>query len=733
MIDFPCFPRSSTLALSLGAATALSAAPLEFYRDIEPFLRDNCISCHNKTTTKAGLNMETPQFMEKGGDSGTSLIRGKGAQSLVVLAARHEKDLEMPPANNKSGAQNLSAEQIAKLTQWIDQGALAGSPQQREVKISAFAASVDPIYSVALSPDGQLAASGRANRIDLHDLSTRRQVSSLVAHEGMVQTLAFSPDGRQLASGSFREIKLWDVIAQPMQAAAAKPADAALLAQAMTALKLKGEVKHSLSADGQWLCLTEPSGNLHLLQTKPLKAQAALRGSLNQQQQRSQLQRQIAAQTLEAAFQGSVLDRIAAQDKALDVLLGKANEAITAMTKALPEKQKLVAPATEAAQKAKADADAAQQKLAAKPMDAALKAQLKTAQEKVLSTRMAETSAKAAAQSTQSNIDDAKAEQQRIAKAKAENKLASQAADSAKKAALAASSKAQEQLKALDKALPSSLPAFEPAIFSADGSRVAAVLKDGSVRVWGLASGRVVAETKDRNKPMGETAALKLQRHIKGTDFFVDRVNALRFSPDGRTLACAGGEPSRSGEITLIEAASGKLLKRWREHHSDSVLCLDFSPDGRRLASGAADKIARITDMASGKIVLSLEGHTHHVNAIAFRSDARVLATAGADGTVVTWDLLIGERKKKIEGWSKEVTSLQFIGASDQIAAASGDNRLRLVTDSGSEVRNISDVPDYLQSAAVSPDGSLLLAGGEDSILRLWDATNGSPLAVFKP
>jgi WD40 repeat protein len=137
--------------------------------------------------------------------------------------------------------------------------------------------------------------------------------------------------------------------------------------------------------------------------------------------------------------------------------------------------------------------------------------------------------------------------------------------------------------------------------------------------------------------------------------------------------------------------------------------------------------------MASGKIVLSLEGHTHHVNAIAFRSDARVLATAGADGTVVTWDLLIGERKKKIEGWSKEVTSLQFIGASDQIAAASGDNRLRLVTDSGSEVRNISDVPDYLQSAAVSPDGSLLLAGGEDSILRLWDATNGSPLAVFKP
>ena len=36
-------------------STALSAEDLDFYRDIYPFLKNNCISCHNKTTTKADL------------------------------------------------------------------------------------------------------------------------------------------------------------------------------------------------------------------------------------------------------------------------------------------------------------------------------------------------------------------------------------------------------------------------------------------------------------------------------------------------------------------------------------------------------------------------------------------------------------------------------------------------------------------------------------------------------
>jgi WD40 repeat protein len=216
----------------------------------------------------------------------------------------------------------------------------------------------------------------------------------------------------------------------------------------------------------------------------------------------------------------------------------------------------------------------------------------------------------------------------------------------------------------------------------------------------------------------------------KAHGLFADRVNAVRFSPDGRTLATGGGEPSRSGDIILFDVASGKATHTWKDRHTDAVLGLDFSPDGRLLASGAADKLAKVIDIATGKQVNLFEGHTHHVMGVAFRADGRVLATAGADGVVLAWNMITGERKKKIEGWTKEVTSVQFVGATNQIVTSAGDNRIRIVTDDGAEIRSIASLPDYMQASVSTPDGATIVGGGEDSFLRVWDGT-GKELAAF--
>ncbi len=744
----------------------VSGAEYDFYKDVYPFLKANCISCHNKTTTKADLNMETPALMIKGGENGPAIVPGKSMQSLVVQASLHQHDMEMPPGNNKSGAVNLTPAEIAILKQWIDQGAKDSVIQERAVVLKDFAASVDPIYTVAMTKDGRYAACGRSNQIFLYDLATRQLVMQIsdpaekngAAHRALVQSLAFSPDGTRLASGSFREVKIWKMSMGKPGAGGAKatsaPANADLIKKIATTGKV-AVVSSAMSADGKQVVTGCDDGSVRVWDATTAKPVIELRGSVATTKKMAEFDWIVAAQTLEQAFQKSEITRIEAQDKALDVLLGKAKEAIVTMKKVLPEKQKAVPPTTEAKTAAQKAVDDVAAKIKAAPggkPGAAFDKDLKTAQDKLITAKMTERSALAAVSAAESNVKDAEADVKRITDSKAANAKAVAAANAAIASAKATQDKATADLTALKQSLTKTTAKSVAVSFSADAQRVASLFDDGTLRVWATATGMPIEEssanvaattmitpapdgsfvvTKASSQTVGSTLRWALERKIDQKGLFADRVNAVRFSPDGKTLATGGGELSRSGDIIFFDVATGKATHTWKEHHTDTALCLDFSPDGKRLASGAADKIARVTDIASGKQVNLFEGHTHHVMGIAFRSDGRVLATAGADGTVVTWDMIIGERKKKIEGWTKEVTSLQFIGATNQIVTSAGDNRVRIVTDDGVEVRSMANLPDYMQAAVSAPNGATLIGGGEDSILRVWDGTNGKELAVF--
>ncbi len=743
--------KTTSLFAVLCSSSAI-AADLDFYKDVYPFLKANCISCHNKTTTKADLNMETPELMIKGGEAGPSIIPGKSAESLIVAASLHTQDMEMPPPNNKSGAVNLTPAEIAILKQWIDQGAKSSTQQERAVVLKSISASVDPIYTVAMTKDGRYAACGRSNDIFIYDMATRQLAMQITdAHRALVQSLAFSPDGTRLASGSFREVKLWHL--QPQKGTAqqpvmAKPADAVLVKKIADAAK-SAVLSSAMSADGKSAVAGFADGSVRVFETASLKPVAELRGTLAAKTRTAGLEWTVAAQTLEQAFQKSDIARMETQDKALDVLLGKAKEAIATMSKLVPEKQKLVKPTTDAKATAQKTVDELNAKLAANK-DAAVEKELKTAQDKLITAKMSEVSALAAVSAAESNVKDAEDDVKRITASKAANAKMIAAANAAITAAKTAQDKATADLAALK--LQNAKAVLKPlaVTLSPDSQRAAALLEDGTLRVWAVATGQVIEESsanaasthvsaaadgsfvavKSVTLTTGGASKWTLERALDEKGLFADRVNALRFSPDGKTLATGSGEPSRSGDIVFFDVASGKVMQRWKEKHSDTVLCLDFSPDGKRLASGAADKIARVSDVTTGKQLNIFEGHTHHVMGIAFRSDGRVLATAGADGVVSSWDMIIGERKKKIEGWTKEVTSLHFIGATNQIVTSAGDNKVRIVTDDGAEVRSIANLPDYMQSAASLPNGSAVIAGGEDSVLRLWDGA-GKELVAF--
>ena len=235
---------------------------------------------------------------------------------------------------------------------------------------------------------------------------------------------------------------------------------------------------------------------------------------------------------------------------------------------------------------------------------------------------------------------------------------------------------------------------------------------------------------------MGREPAWKLERTIGTGDAqspLADRVCALAFSADGKLLATGGGEPSRGGEIKVWNATTGEIARDLPNIHSDVVLGLAFSPDGKLLASAAADKMARLTDLSTGKLARTFEGHTQGVLAVSWSPDGRTLATAGADALVKLWDAITGDRKKNIEGYEKEVTAVHFVGAGGTLVTSSGDSKVRLLAADGNQVRVFPDVADFMDAVAVSADGKIVVAGGQDSVLRVWNAADGKTLLTFSP
>src|SRR5688572_6888670 len=147
---------------------------VDFEREILPILKNNCLACHNQTKAKADLILETPQTILKGGESGPAVRPGKSAESLLLKVAAHQDKPAMPPRENKVAAANLTPEQLGLLKLWIDQGAKGEVRALAPLEWQAVPDMLNPIFAVALSQDGQLAACSRGNQIFVYHVPSRQ-------------------------------------------------------------------------------------------------------------------------------------------------------------------------------------------------------------------------------------------------------------------------------------------------------------------------------------------------------------------------------------------------------------------------------------------------------------------------------------------------------------------------------------------------------------------------------
>lgn len=256
-------------------------------------------------------------------------------------------------------------------------------------------------------------------------------------------------------------------------------------------------------------------------------------------------------------------------------------------------------------------------------------------------------------------------------------------------------------------------------------------------------------------------------------------------SPDGTLFAT--GAANADNSIVLWDLASRTPLTQFTEH-TDSLLTLAFNPDGSRLISGSRDRTLRVWDLRRAEIVRDFTGHNvsgtrgvvavygpgdrtilsggfdgtlrlwdtesgltmqemlgheGQINGVDLSDDGSLAVSGGADERVIVWDVASGAALFTLEPGNGTINRVRFLPESTQfvIGGERGGPSLWDAAD-GQRVRTFTAIPcpqaddnaptvTTINTLVLSTDGSLLLTGGADECVTVWDTASGDPVKRF--
>jgi WD40 repeat protein len=238
-----------------------------------------------------------------------------------------------------------------------------------------------------------------------------------------------------------------------------------------------------------------------------------------------------------------------------------------------------------------------------------------------------------------------------------------------------------------------------------DGTRICTSSRyDQTARVWDAANGKSLFEIKQ------------------------ERLAFAEFSPDGKQILAVADQ----GDAVLWDAVSGQRLHQLASPYAQMrgaswLYSARFSPDGNRVA--LVDWWPAVCDVATGKALFELEGHTNQVRDIGYSPDGQWLVTASEDHTARIWRAATG-KSMAVLPHDAEVTMAMFSPGGRWIVTGTADRVIR-VWDAASrkKVSEIDIRPKELVSFALSPDGNFLVTALEEGTAEVFETRTGARVA----
>jgi WD40 repeat protein len=213
-----------------------------------------------------------------------------------------------------------------------------------------------------------------------------------------------------------------------------------------------------------------------------------------------------------------------------------------------------------------------------------------------------------------------------------------------------------------------------------------------------------------------------------------ERILSLAFSKDGSLLIAGGGTPAQFGEVQIWDTREGKLL-RSTSLTNDTVFGASLAPDGSRIAVGCADNTVHVIETATGKELYKIGNHENWVLATVFGADSKRFVSAGRDRAAKLTDAASGAFLENVNLLRGELSAIARHPKKD-IVVIGGEERYPYIylmdrprnmkiADDTTLVRKIERQDGAITALDWSPDGSRIAVASASPNVNLYDAETG--------